>query len=708
MGSISRRPIEFLAIVLFFQIIMDITIILNIPVARQVMGFVYFTFVPGLLIVKIMRMNQLNFLETILFSAGFSLAFLLLFGLSINFILPLINIARPLSVIPLTVMFNGAVVIGSVVAFLRNAEVPIFNFKFLKRHLLILPLICLPILSVAGAIFSNVYGNNLILLIMIFLISAIFVILTLFKKLPFSNYYPLIIFVIAISLLLQFSLVSNYVHGNDTPAEYFVMSNTQTNSIWNQTGPYPNNEYWGRLNSMLSITILPTIYSSVLNLNLTSTYMIIFPLLFCLVPLVLFQTWRKYIGSKYAFIASFVFIAEPTFFTEMLGLTRQMIAEIFFVLLIFILLKKNMKKIDRLFCFALFSFGLVVSHYALAEIFLFFIFLTFAVNVLLQHFSRKLNINISLNLVLLFFVIMFSWYVFTSSSSVFDSFLTFGQSVLNQLGDFANPASRGQTVLMGLGLTAPPTIWNSISRVFAYFIEAFIVIGFVGLILKRVRNNYDRTYALLTTFSVILLAALIVVPGLAATMNMSRFYHILLFFLAPLCVLGAGFISKLVFKRKKQILSMLLLATVLTAYFLFQTGIVYELTGSLSYSLPLNVNKFGSRLSNDYGILTEQDVTSAQWLSQHDNGGSSQVYAGYLTPLIGYGAFNFPRLSALSNITETKAGDFVYLGTLNNRYGLVFGNDVWNTSDIQQSVFPLSSKIYSSNECEIYKLTNNP
>ena len=338
MTSFPNKSIGFIAIVLFIQFALDITVILNIPVARQIIGFVYFTFVPGLLIVKILRMDKLNSLETVLFSAGFSLAFLLLFGLFINFFLPLLNVTNPLSVVPLTVMFNVVVVLGTVIVFSRNADARIFNFKFSARYLLvILLLIFIPILSVTGAIFANVYDSNLILLLMIFLVVLVFAVFAMSKDLSFSRLYPFIIFIIAISLLFHYSLVSSLAHGNDTSAEYFVMSNTHTNSIWNPVGPYPNNNNWGRLNSMLSLTILPSIYASVLSISMTSVYMILFPLLFSLVPLGLFQIWKKYIGSKYAFIACFVFIAEPTFYTEMLGLTRQMISEIFLVLLLLIL-----------------------------------------------------------------------------------------------------------------------------------------------------------------------------------------------------------------------------------------------------------------------------------------------------------------------------------------------------------------------------------
>ncbi len=129
---------------------------------------------------------------------------------------------------------------------------------------------------------------------------------------------------------------------------------------------------------MLSITILPTVYSNMLGLDPTWVFKIIYPLIFALVPIGLYVLWQPYIGKKLGFIAAFVFMAQSTFFTEMLALNRQMIGELFFVLLLITLLNKKLIKVSKFIAFAIFSFGLIFSHYALAEIFLFLILAAWA------------------------------------------------------------------------------------------------------------------------------------------------------------------------------------------------------------------------------------------------------------------------------------------------------------------------------------------
>jgi len=302
---------------------------------------------------------------------------------------------------------------------------------------------------------------------------------------------------------------------------------------------------------------------------------------------------------------------------------------------------------------------------------------------------------------------MFTWYIYTSGSSVFDSFVEFGDNVYRQLGEFSNLASRGQTILRGLGMEEPPSIWNAISRTFAYIMQAFIVVGFVGLILKRTKIRFEAEYFVLSSEAMALLAALILVPGLANTLNMTRFYHILLFFLAPFCVLGAETLARFVSKQKTQILTSILLLAVLTPYFFFQTGFVYEVTGSESWSLPLSMHRMnGYKLYRLMGYIPEQNVFGAHWLSKYVNTQYTQVHADIDSrhkPLLAYGLILSSRIDVLSNTTKVETGGIICLGRLNVVDGIVVGGSMlWNSSELS-FIFSDMSKIYSNGGCEVYK-----
>jgi uncharacterized membrane protein len=623
-------------------------------------------------------------------------------GLLINEFSFLFGVSQPLSLVPLMTVLNSLILMGGVLVYLKSEDMEIRNSEPIEKSPFVLLFLCLPILSIIGTTWIKTYENNLILLFTIITIASLFSVGILSKKFLPPQLYPLAVVMIAISLLYHSSLISNnLIHfGSDVPGEVFAFKVVEKNAYWSPVNPYPGDLSVGRTYGMLSVTILPSIYTKMLNLDIVSVFKTLYPLIFSLVPLGLYKIWSKIINAKHAFISAFLFMAYNVFYTEILGLNKQMIGELFFVLLLLVILNKKIRPVNKTLCFLIFGFALVVSHYALAEIFLFLISFVLISLIIMKKPSR----NITLTMVLCFFAIMFSWYLYTSSSAVFDAFSNFGEYVYSQLGEFFNPAARGQTVLRGLGMEAPPTIWNMISRIFAYVTQVLIVVGFVGVITKRIGFHFDMEYFLLNLFSVTFLAALILVPGLANTLNMTRFYHILLFFLAPLCVLGAKTIMNIVSRRKTEMMVSILLLVVLIPYFLFQTGFVYEVTGSDSWSVPLSKHRMPVlRLYGDSGYTDVWSIVGAQWLSKHVSVGSVKIYGDFLsqgTILRSYGMVYMGYVELLSNVTEVAGEGTVYLNRLNVVYERIWSRRVWNTSELS-FLFDLN-KVYSNGGSEVY------
>ena len=376
-----------------------------------------------------------------------------------------------------------------------------------------------------------------------------------------------------------------------------------------------------------------------------------------------------------------------------------MIGELFFVLLLLVLLNKKVKKEGKFLSFAILSFGLIFSHYALAEIFLLLVFAAWATSV---FYLKKPSFNLQLSMIIFFFVAMFAWYIFTSGSVVFDSFMTFTRSITSQLGDFLNPASRGQTVLTGLGLAQSPSLLNTVSRVFAYLTEIFIVLGVVALIRKKNPFRFEKDFTVLSIIAVVILISLTVVPGLANTLSMTRFYHILLMILAPFCIVGmwafSQVFSKLVFKHEKTIIVSLLIVAVLVPYFLFQTNLVYEVAKTESWSIPLSEYRMDPvQLYGLYGFIDANSVYGAQWVSAHvpyqyniaaDN--------GLFTSLTAYGVVYRGYVTGIDNSTVLHPGEFVYLSYISIEYEKLTSNGtlpkLLNQTDV----------IYSNGGSEIY------
>ncbi len=704
MVAIELSQKNFLPALLFTQVLLCVSILVDIPVFRQVFGFLYLTFVPGLLLCVLLKLTDLETYEIVLLSVGLSLGLLSLLGLFLNEISAFIGLASPLSPIPLLLVFTSFALGASVFIRQTHSDNRLVRIEADKSVLGVLFLALLPVLSIAGAIWVNLYGSNMILLLMLIVVLVVFAVGVGTDFFP-SKLYPLAAVSIAVSLLFHSSLISNYIvsFGSDVPGEFFVFRTTEAEAFWSSTNPKFLDLRHGRLNAMLSITVLPTVYSTLLGLEAPWVFKILYPMIFSLVPLGLYMIWQRHVGRKYAFISVFVFVAQQTFYSEIVGLNRQMIAELFFVLLLFVAFTRKIKFGTRMVLFFLFSFGLITSHYGLAEIFLFLIAVAW-VFLIIMKIPRS---RITAGMVLFFFVLMFSWYIYTSASSVFQSTLMFGDEVYGQLGDFLNPAARGTIVLRGLGLESAPTVLNTISRMFAYAIQLLIVIGFVGLAFKRVNSRYEKENLIFTSVAIVILFALLLVPGLADTLRMTRFYHILLFFLAPLSVVGAIFLTKEILKRKRALLVPALMFIILAPYFLFQTGFIYAVTGSDSWSIPLSKDQMSSfRLYGRLGYTDAFGAYGAKWISENvmEESQFTQIYGDIFSranELRSYGLVHVNYVEVMSNVTEVVSRGVVYLSPLNVLGGVVVGDrHTWNTSDLY--FLNDLNRIYSNGASEIY------
>ena len=75
---------KFLIIILFLYIFTCISVIFNISYLRQIWGFFYLLFVPGYVFLKVLNLNEIDIIETILLSVGSSISILMFLGLFLN------------------------------------------------------------------------------------------------------------------------------------------------------------------------------------------------------------------------------------------------------------------------------------------------------------------------------------------------------------------------------------------------------------------------------------------------------------------------------------------------------------------------------------------------------------------------------------------------------------------------------------------------
>ncbi len=691
---------QLLPAILIVQLTFLIAVIFDLPVLRQAVGFFYLTFIPGFAILHLLDL-ELDATEKTIFAVGLSIAFLMGVGLLTDLLGPLLGISQPLGLIPLMVVVTGPIILLLLV---RRDKYNIRAFSMQFRNLIVPGAIISAIIAfgVVGTMLVNAppHNNNLVLLLLFIFISVLIGVTAISRGFVSPAYYPFILFAIALALLFQTSLFSSYIHGGDIFGEYASLKLASSDSYWNPAVS-------SRIYTMLSVTILPTIYSKIMGLESTWVLKAVYPLIFALVPVGVFQLFKSKFNKEIAFFSVFFFVSNLVFFTEIVTLARQMIGELFYILLFLSIVSNKIQSRSKWFCFFAFSFGLIVSHYALSYIFLAFIFIFW-----LFGFVRKRKTVVNFGMVTTFAVMTFLWYLYTSSSETFNDLINMGNNIVSNFSsDFLNSQSRGTQVLQGTGLQGGiGTFWHVGGTYLYYATELLIIVGLLGLLLKKRRSFFDDDYNILAFLNMALLVACIVVPNLATSFNATRFYQMTLFFLGPLCVVGGIGILRFLTRRKineKYILAIVVLA-ILIPFFLFQTDFVYEVARESSVSLPLSSYRFSAFTLADFGVLQESEVSGANWLAHFGNVNET-VYADMLSGVIfDYASAQSPVPLSLG--VSTMEGSFIYLrefnvfdGTVLTSYG---PSGSFNITQVTPSLNE-TNLIYSTGSCEIYEVPSS-
>ena len=340
----------------------------DVPGLRQLAGFLFLTFVPGILLLRILKIHNVGIIESLLYSVGLSLAFIMATGVVVNFALPPLGVSQPIALAPLIVTFTVFFLILCFLAYVRDKSfrptnpLPEDNAKIAKPSFFtnlnpFLLAILLPLLAILGTTLVNSYHNNILLLAFIFIVMVIIGLVAFNKFIP-APVYPFLIVMMAIALIYQTTLISSNLVGSDIHLEYYAGNLVKENGYWDATNAFT-------INSCLSIVMLAPIYSLLLNMDIVWLFKIVYPLFFCLAPLAIFRILHLQIKPSYAFLATFFFISMPMFMMDMAQLARQQLSELFFVLVILLMVDRKLTLIQRTTLVIIFGFGVVVSHYGM-------------------------------------------------------------------------------------------------------------------------------------------------------------------------------------------------------------------------------------------------------------------------------------------------------------------------------------------------------
>lgn len=709
---------KFLGVVLATQIAALVLIWLGttgfqVPILRQLVCFIYLTFMPGAVILRAMNARKLEPIKSTLFTIGASLAALMFAGALLNIIGLYLGLTTPITLLPIMVMLTALVLILSVFCYLRDRkseDKPLLDIKeALSPPALFLYIV--PFMAIFGAYLMNLFSDNVLLVLMILALVAIVLLVGFDKFIP-KEMYPLAIFVVGVSLVLHNTLISTYINGWDVQFENYRATLVLTNGFWDPST-------FSILNAMLSIVMLAPIYSIVMNMDIVWVFKLIYPLLFALVPLGLYEVFKRQSSEKIAFMATFFFTSLVVFYTEMLQLARQEIAELFLVLVIMLIINRNMDKAKWSVLFIIFSFSLVVSHYGLTYIFIASLIVVWALLYLGKMISLKnlrgIEVNTRLSLVLVVSLIMFClvWYISIASGNPFETIVVLLSSIYsNLITGFMNPDK-----VQGLALITTGGSVSALHKVYLYlmlFTQALIMVGIAAVILKKDLVKISKEYF---TFSLVMVAILIAgisVPFVASALNTTRLYQITLIFLAIFFVIGWLAVSKLLGRlmhrdNPRMPIAFGALAIFLAIFLMYNTGLVFEVFNDVPISYSLNKTV-------DNAVYNNAEVAGANWIVNERNPVliDSMTNMYYLPPIYSdeyrlqlLSGQNAEQASKIPNNGKLFEVSYVYMGTyniLNDRMLVVNENDA-TSGDSYVSADDISKDrglIYSNGGSEVY------
>lgn len=693
---------------------------IKIPVIEELIAIINLLFVPGILILRTLKLHKLGSLKTFLLTIGSSLSIIMAIGFFSNLIL-LQFTKTPLTNTNLTISLFIILIFLSITIYIRDKNYS--NPSFIQTSDLNSPFFYLPtllfFLVIIGTYLMNHWSLNYLNIIGILMIPLFFLAVV-FDKIS-NKFYSYVLFIISISMLYHNSLISNYIWGFDIMMEYKLANSIIAQSFWDYTIPLT-------INAMLSTTILGPFIVKITNINLIWIYKVIFPFIFSLVPLGLYEIFKNQTSEKLAFLSSFIFISFYAFFIEMFQLPRQQIAEFFLVLILILILEKQTNRRMK-FLLLIFTLSLVVSHYATSyiviSIFLlaWLILKTFGYNLknlnkfsfLTNQFKKmnfpkgKENSKLNLNYMVIFIIMAVVWYIFISSSINYNIFINISNHIItNLMSDFLSPSSTQSIHLV----SRSGGLIQHIETFLYLAIQFCIFIGLASIFLKFKKFNFKVEYMAIAYVTFFIAIAGAVVPNLGSTLNVSRLFHITLIVLSPFCVIGGIFLSQKFLRIKNSSKALKVFSLFIIIFFLFNSKVIYEITDNNAPSPGLNKNY-------DYSLFNDREVSGINWLLKYkekklyndippENGTKryreTYFYAdGYRILLLASVGIDFQRIP--SNFKSIPKESYIFLGTKNIKEKSILFSEPPFISYYKSSnglASNLNKKIYDNGGSEIF------
>ena len=719
--NIQLSKKRWFAFIFAMLIIVDIVIVLDIPIIRPVLAFIYFCTVPGLLFLEVLQLTEIGYAKRFIIGFGLSVVFLTFIGLIFNQIYLAVRIPNPVSVDYMLPSLTFVLALLIFAAYRRsrvkgeNVKIPHLRSIVGSSSdvpLLLFPML-FPFLAIFGTYLMNTQENNTILIVLLLLIFAYVIALVAVARRTevTGTVYPAAILMISVALLLKHGLTSSYLLGADVHGEYLAFQSVINNQYWILPA------YGDKLTATLSTSMLPAVLQLLSGVSGYYMFKLVFQLIFSITPVAIYFVARKYVNETYALLTSILFMAQIGFMFGLQSAMREEVALLFLTLAVFVYFEDDIRRFHRTLLFVLFASAAIFAHYSAAMAFIIILTLAWIIAAFagtysrLRHHQHEPNLPyrpLSLGIIFTLVVLFFFWW-----SQLTSSYLGLGNYLFTTLHDLQTLfVSENQQIAVTHALGGAAVITDKI-RSYTYDL-VFVIsgIGVLSIFFTREKKFFRTGYAFFALASVVVLVVWFLLPeggGYAVT----RVAQVVLVFLAVFFVIGVCAILKTMrINKQRYFVSVALL--LLLAQFASTT---YLLDQAMGVPASMDLNRSG--VQADIYYIYPEDEVSANWLANNmvsngpmvSNGSVAADKPGGLTLSdVGLGSFDpysslylFPNDSWQSRSALNQVNDsYLYLHTLNVRGEVVVSPAEVPLVNFSQ-IYSAKNKLYDNGASIIYR-----
>lgn len=563
-------------------------------------------FVPGYLLFVIGGFAVSHVSRALLYVVGLSVAFLLVVLLVTTLVLGYFGPDPGLEKYRWALF--GSIVALAVPASWRSRSrsssgpVGLSGWEFLTGLFLVL----LPVAAARGTTYLNDYGENgLNLLVLVVLALTILLVGT--GVVP-RRLTPLAVWSVALSIVLQMTLVSSHIWGWDVHFQYHVARDVLRLGWWNPSAVQTSN-------SLLTVTVLPAGLVAVTSLDLVWVYKLVYAFLVSLLPLTVYHVaMTQFEDRRFAALGALTLVIYYGFFKFFPD--KQLVSLLFFGLTALVLFDDEMSGPAGRALSLTFAALLILSHYGVSLLLLAFLGSVAVAATALRYVDpveRPDPAVVRTSFLAFLAVGWVTWYMYSADGSNLERVVAASYETVAAIGqDTSSRSGVGYSTQL---LETP--LW------FAYTLLNVALVGLVSLGVTRALVGYVRgeaeTDPAYTIVAGATLAFLVSSVVLTYGMGFDRTLLIALVVLAPFAIVGLQTALEVQVRAlvgewvpAPPELTAAFFAVFIAVFFLFSSGATFALAGEQIPPYSINLQE-----ETSWHVYGDDEVRATRWIERH-------------------------------------------------------------------------------------------